>query len=174
VLVALSIRHVGPTAAQALARHFGSVEAIDEASVEELSSVEGVGPTIAVSLEEWFAVEWHRDVVRKWRASGVRMSEERIDEGPRPLEGLSVVVTGTLGAFSRDQATEAVTSRGGKVSGSVSKKTDFVIVGDNPGSKYDKAMSLKVPVLDEDGFRILLDQGPDLARESALSSESGA
>jgi DNA ligase (NAD+) len=172
VLVALSIRHVGPTAAQALARHFGAVEAIDEASVEELAAVEGVGPTIAVSLKEWFGVEWHRDVVRKWRAAGVRMSEERVDEGPRPLEGLSVVVTGTLVGFSRDQATEAVTSRGGKVTGSVSKKTDFVVVGDNPGSKYDKAMSLKVPVLDEDGFRILLDQGPDLARENALSSES--
>jgi DNA ligase (NAD+) len=172
VLVALSIRHVGPTAAQALARHFGSVEAIDEASVEELAGVEGVGPTIADSLKEWFAVDWHRDVVRKWRAAGVRMSEERVDEGPRPLEGLSVVVTGTLAGFSRDQATEAVTSRGGKVTGSVSKKTDFVVVGDNPGSKYDKAMSLKVPVLDEGGFRILLDQGPDLARGNAVSSDS--
>jgi DNA ligase (NAD+) len=172
VLVALSIRHVGPTAAQALARHFGSIEAIDEAAVEELSSVDGVGPTIAVSLKEWFAVEWHREVVRKWRASGVRMSEDRVDDGPRPLEGLSVVVTGTLAAFSRDQATEAVTSRGGKVTGSVSKKTHFVVVGDNPGSKYDKAMSLKVPVLDEDGFRVLLSDGPDAAREMALSSET--
>jgi DNA ligase (NAD+) len=172
VLVALSIRHVGPTAAQALARHFGSVQAIDEASVEELAGVEGVGPTIADSLVEWFAVDWHRDVVRKWRAAGVRMSEQRVDEGPRPLEGLSVVVTGTLAAFSRDQATEAVTSRGGKVTSSVSKKTDFVVVGDNPGSKYDRAMSLKVPVLDEDGFRVLLDQGPDLARGNALRSDS--
>jgi DNA ligase (NAD+) len=172
VLVALSIRHVGPTAAQALARHFGSVEAIDEAGVEELSGVDGVGPTIAVSLKEWFAVDWHREVVRKWRAAGVRMSEEHADEGPRPLAGLSVVVTGTLPGFSRDQATEAVTARGGKVSGSVSKKTDFVVVGDNPGSKYDKAVSLKVPVLDEDGFRILLEQGPDQARENALSNDS--
>jgi DNA ligase (NAD+) len=172
VLVALSIRHVGPTAAQALARHFGSIEAIDEAAVEELSSVDGVGPTIAVSLKEWFAVEWHREVVRKWRAAGVRMSEDRVDDGPRPLEGLSVVVTGTLATFSRDQATEAVTSRGGKVTGSVSKKTHFVVVGDNPGSKYDKAMTLKVPVLDEDGFRVLLSDGPVAAREMALSDET--
>jgi DNA ligase (NAD+) len=172
VLVALSIRHVGPTAAQALARHFGAIEAIDEAPVDELSSVDGVGPTIAVSLKEWFAVEWHREVVRKWRAAGVRMSEDRVDAGPRPLEGLSVVVTGTLAGFSRDQATEAVASRGGKVSGSVSKKTHFVVVGDNPGSKYDKAVALKVPVLDEDGFRVLLSDGPDAAREMALSDRS--
>ncbi|MGV9211654.1 NAD-dependent DNA ligase LigA [Micromonospora sp. RB23] len=167
VLVALSIRHVGPTAAQALARHFRSMEAIDAASEEELSSVDGVGPTIAASIREWFAVDWHREVVRKWADAGVRMAEEAVDEGPRPLEGLTVVVTGTLAGFSRDQAAEAVQSRGGKVSGSVSKKTSFVVVGDNPGSKADKAASLKVPVLDEDGFRLLLDAGPDAAREVA-------
>ncbi|MEU1396993.1 NAD-dependent DNA ligase LigA [Micromonospora zamorensis] len=167
VLVALSIRHVGPTAAQALARHFRSMEAIDEASEEELSSVDGVGPTIAVSIREWFAVDWHREVVRKWAEAGVRMAEEAVDEGPRPLEGLTVVVTGTLAGYSRDQAAEAVQSRGGKLSGSVSKKTSFVVVGDNPGSKADKAASLKVPVLDEDGFRLLLDVGPDAAREVA-------
>ncbi|MEV0716653.1 NAD-dependent DNA ligase LigA [Asanoa sp. NPDC050611] len=172
VLVALSIRHVGPTAAQALARHFESVERIDEASVEELSGVDGVGPTIAVSLKEWFAVDWHREVVRKWGAAGVRMAEERTDEGPRPLEGLTVVVTGTLAEFSRDQATEAIASRGGKVTGSVSKKTDFVVVGDNPGSKHDKAVSLKVPVLDEAGLRILLADGPDAARAAAVSDET--
>ncbi|BFU42770.1 NAD-dependent DNA ligase LigA [Krasilnikovia sp. MM14-A1004] len=171
VLVALSIRHVGPTAAQALARHFGSMEAIEaavrEERVEELSSVDGVGPTIAESLREWFAVDWHADIVRKWREAGVRMADERGDEGPRPLEGLTVVVTGTLANHSRDQATEAVTSRGGKVSGSVSKKTAFVVVGDNPGSKYDKALTLKVPVLDEDGFAVLLADGPDAARQVA-------
>lgn len=167
VLVALSIRHVGPTAAQALARHFRSVEAIDAAGEEELSSVDGVGPTIAASIREWFAVDWHREVVRKWADAGVRMAEEAVDEGPRPLEGLTVVVTGTLAGFSRDQAAEAVQSRGGKVSGSVSKRTSFVVVGDNPGSKADKAASLKVPVLDEDGFRLLLDAGPDAAREVA-------
>ncbi|MCG5465036.1 NAD-dependent DNA ligase LigA [Micromonospora sp. NPDC053740] len=167
VLVALSIRHVGPTAAQALARHFRSMDAIDAATEEELSSVDGVGPTIAASIREWFAVDWHREVVRKWAEAGVRMAEEAVDEGPRPLEGLTVVVTGTLAGFSRDQAAEAVQSRGGKVSGSVSKKTSFVVVGDNPGSKADKAVSLKVPVLDEDGFRLLLDAGPDAAREVA-------
>ncbi|TDB95235.1 NAD-dependent DNA ligase LigA [Micromonospora fluostatini] len=167
VLVALSIRHVGPTAAQALARHFRSIEAIAAASEEELSSVDGVGPTIAVSIREWFAVDWHREVVRKWAEAGVRMAEEAVDEGPRPLEGLTVVVTGTLATFSRDQAAEAVQSRGGKVSGSVSKKTGFVVVGDNPGSKAEKAATLKVPILDEEGFRVLLDSGPDAAREVA-------
>ncbi|MEW2428244.1 NAD-dependent DNA ligase LigA [Micromonospora sp. NPDC047644] len=167
VLVALSIRHVGPTAAQALARHFRSMDAIDAATEEELSSVDGVGPTIAASIREWFAVDWHREVVRKWAEAGVRMAEEAVDEGPRPLEGLTVVVTGTLAGYSRDQAAEAVQSRGGKVSGSVSKKTSFVVVGDNPGSKADKAVSLKVPVLDEDGFRLLLEAGPDAAREVA-------
>ncbi|MER7889475.1 NAD-dependent DNA ligase LigA [Micromonospora sp. NPDC094482] len=171
VLVALSIRHVGPTAAQALARHFRSIEAIDKASEEELASVDGVGPTIAASIREWFAVDWHREVVRKWGEAGVRMAEEAVDEGPRPLEGITVVVTGTLAGFSRDQAAEAVQSRGGKVSGSVSKKTGFVVVGDNPGSKADKAASLKVPVLDEDGFRRLLDAGPEAAREVARVEE---
>jgi DNA ligase (NAD+) len=171
VLVALSIRHVGPTAAQALAREFGSMDAIESAiaggRVEELSSVDGVGPTIAESLNEWFAVDWHRDIVRKWREAGVQMRDERTEDGPRPLQGLTVVVTGTLATHSRDQATEAVTSRGGKVSGSVSKKTSFVVVGDNPGSKYDKALSLKVPVLDEQGFAILLADGPESARAVA-------
>jgi DNA ligase (NAD+) len=171
VLVALSIRHVGPTAAQALARQFGSMDAIESAiaggRLEELSSVEGVGPTIAESLNEWFAVDWHRDIVRKWREAGVQMRDERTEDGPRPLQGLTVVVTGTLATHSRDQATEAVTSRGGKVSGSVSKKTSFVVVGDNPGSKYDKALSLKVPVLDEQGFAVLLADGPEAARAVA-------
>jgi DNA ligase (NAD+) len=172
VLVALSIRHVGPTAAQALARQFATIDAVEAAATdpdraEELSAVEGVGPTIAESLREWFAVDWHRDIVRKWRDAGVRMADERSDDGPRPLEGLTVVVTGTLATHSRDQATEAVTSRGGKVSGSVSKKTAFVVVGDNPGSKYDKALSLRVPVLDERGFAVLLADGPDAAREVA-------
>jgi DNA ligase (NAD+) len=172
VLVALSIRHVGPTAAQALAREFGSIDAIESAAAdpdraEELSAVDGVGPTIAESLREWFAVDWHREIIAKWRAAGVQMADERTDEGPRPLAGMTVVVTGTLAEFSRDQATEAVTSRGGKVSGSVSKKTSFVVVGDNPGTKYDKAISLKVPVLDESGFAVLLAAGPEAAREVA-------
>jgi len=158
---------VGPTAAQALARHFRSIEAIDQAGEEELSAVDGVGPTIAASVREWFAVAWHREVVRKWAEAGVRMTEEAVDEGPRPLEGVTVVVTGTLAGYSRDQAAEAIQSRGGKVTGSVSKKTAFVVVGENPGTKADKAASLKVPVLDEEGFRVLLDAGPDAAREVA-------
>ncbi|WTZ04657.1 NAD-dependent DNA ligase LigA [Micromonospora sp. NBC_01392] len=171
VLVAFSIRHVGPTAAQALARHFRSVTAIEEASEEELSSVDGVGPTIAASLKEWFAVDWHRDVVRKWAAAGVRMAEESADEGPRPLDGVTVVVTGTLAGFSRDEAAEAIQSRGGKVTGSVSKKTGFVVVGDNPGTKADKAATLKLPILDEDGFRVLLESGPEAARAVARVEE---
>jgi DNA ligase (NAD+) len=171
VLVALSIRHVGPTAAQALARHFGSIDAIDEASVEELAAVDGVGPTIAESLKEWFAVDWHREVVEKWRAAGVRMAEERTDEGPRPLEGITVVVTGSLTAYSRDEAAEAIAVRGGKASGSVSKKTDFVVVGESPGSKYEKAVTLRVPVLDEAGFTTLLTEGPEAARLVARVGE---
>jgi DNA ligase (NAD+) len=167
ILVALSIRHVGPTAAQALATSFGSLDAIVGASVEELSGVEGVGPTIAESLREWFSVDWHREVVEKWRAAGVRLVEERADSGPKPLVGLTVVVTGSLAAFSREGAAEAVTARGGKVASSVSKKTDFVVVGDSPGSKYDKAVALGVPVLDEDGFQVLLADGAEAARPLA-------
>jgi DNA ligase (NAD+) len=173
VLVALSIRHVGPTAAQALAGAFGSIDAIEAAGVDELAAVEGVGPTIAESLKEWFTVDWHRAVVDKWRRAGVRMAEERVDTGPRPLAGITVVITGSLPTYSRDEATEAVTGQGGKVTGSVSKKTSFVIVGEAPGSKYDKAVSLKVPILDEDGLRVLLADGPDAAREVATVGAEG-
>lgn len=171
VLVALSIRHVGPTAAQALAREVGSMAAIEAAGEEELSAVEGVGPTIAASLREWLAVDWHREVVWKWAEAGVRMAEERVAEGPRPLAGVTVVVTGTLSGFTRDQAAEAVQAQGGKVSGSVSKKTDFVVVGDNPGSKAEKAAALKVPILDEAGFAALLAEGPEAAGRLALSDD---
>jgi DNA ligase (NAD+) len=172
VLVALSIRHTGPTAAQALAREFGSIEAIRTASASDLAAADGVGMTIAQSIGEWFDVDWHAEIVRKWAAAGVQMAEERGDEGPRPLAGLTVVVTGSLTAWSRDSATEAIQNAGGKVVGSVSKKTDFVVVGDNPGSKYDKALSLGVPVLDESGFRVLLDAGPDAARAIASARPS--
>ncbi|MFI9605372.1 NAD-dependent DNA ligase LigA [Streptomyces sp. NPDC052043] len=170
VLTGLSIRHVGPVAAQALAREFRSIDRIEQAGEEELANTEGVGPIIAASLKEWFAEEWHQEILRKWREAGVRMEEESSgeDEGPRPLEGLTVVVTGTLEQFTRDGAKEALQSRGAKVTGSVSKKTSFVVVGDNPGSKYDKAMQLKVPVLNEDGFAVLLERGPDAAAEVAL------
>ncbi|MFD3498301.1 NAD-dependent DNA ligase LigA [Streptomyces sp. NPDC058678] len=173
VLTGLSIRHVGPVAAEALAREFRSVDRIEQASEEELAGTDGVGPIIAKSLKEWFSEEWHQEILRKWKAAGVRMEEEGSgeDEGPRPLEGLTVVVTGTLEHFTRDGAKEALQIRGAKVTGSVSKKTSFVVVGDNPGSKYDKAMQLKVPVLNEDGFEVLLEQGPEAAAEVALPAQ---
>ncbi|MFJ7968189.1 NAD-dependent DNA ligase LigA [Streptomyces sp. NPDC096324] len=173
VLTGLSIRHVGPVAAEALAREFRSVERIEAATEEELATTEGVGAIIAASLKEWFAEDWHREIIRKWKAAGVRMEDEGAgeDEGPRPLEGLTVVVTGTLEHHTRDGAKEELQSRGAKVTGSVSKKTSFVVVGDNPGSKYDKAMQLKVPVLNEEGFAVLLGQGPDAAAEVALPIE---
>ncbi len=245
VLVALSIRHVGPTAAQALAREFGSLDAIEAAAeqaahdtaaagvaltsdgtagdadpvVEEMgeadaediaagdaaagdaddvdaearavaeakaareaarsraravaaalapiASVDGVGPTIAAAVRDWFAVDWHRDVVARWRAAGVRMVDEVDTSVPRTLEGLSIVVTGSMDGFSRDEAKEAIMSRGGRAAGSVSKKTAFVVAGDAPGSKYDKALELGVPLLDENGFRVLLERGPEAAREVA-------
>jgi len=239
VLVGLSIRHVGPTAAQALAREFGSLDAIEAAAagqptpeetaaeigsadeaagddetatesvdvastepaepaesadtesaeeaapdtapdtaapakgaartVEALAAVDGVGPTIAAAVREWFTVDWHREVVAKWRAAGVRLAEERDDSVPRTLEGLSIVVTGSLEGYSRDEAKEAITSRGGRAAGSVSKKTAFVVVGEAPGTKHEKALELGVPVLDEAGFTVLLQQGPDAAVELARS-----
>ena len=160
VLVALSIRHVGPTAARALAAEFGDLQAITEASEEQLAAVEGVGPTIAAAVIDWFTVDWHRAIVDKWRAAGVRMADERDAGIERNLEGLSIVVTGSLTGFSRDEAKEAILVRGGKAAGSVSKKTAYVVAGDAPGSKYDKAVELGVPILDEDGFRRLLTDGP--------------
>ena len=160
VLVALSIRHVGPTAARALATEFGSLDAIEAASEEQLANTEGVGPTIAAAVIDWFTVDWHRAIVDKWREAGVRMADERDTSIERTLEGLSIVVTGSLTGFSRDQAKEAIIARGGKAASSVSKKTAYVVAGDAPGSKYDKAIELGVPVLDEDGFRRLLDDGP--------------
>jgi DNA ligase (NAD+) len=160
VLVALSIRHVGPTAARALATEFGSLDAITSATTEQLAAVEGVGPTIADAVIEWFTVDWHRAIVDKWRSAGVRMADERDTSVPRTLEGLTIVVTGSLNGFSRDDAKEAIVARGGKAAGSVSKKTAYVVAGDSPGSKYDKAVELGVPVLDEDGFRKLLSEGP--------------
>jgi DNA ligase (NAD+) len=160
ILVALSIRHVGPTAARALAAAFGSLDAIMAADQAHLADVEGVGPTIAAALREWFDVDWHRAIVEKWRAAGVKMADER-DTGIAPtLAGLTIVVTGSLTGFSRDEAKEAILARGGKAAGSVSKKTSYVVAGDAPGSKYDKAVELGVPILDEDGFRALLADGP--------------
>jgi len=160
VLVALSIRHVGPTAARALATEFGDLEAIEGASVEQLAAVEGVGATIAAAVVDWFTIDWHRAIVDKWRTAGVRTADERDQSIPRNLEGLSIVVTGSLPGFSRDEAKEAIIARGGKSASSVSKKTAFVVVGDAPGSKYDKAVELGLTILDEDGFRALLADGP--------------
>ncbi|HEY5990514.1 MAG TPA: NAD-dependent DNA ligase LigA [Streptosporangiaceae bacterium] len=184
ILVALSIRHVGPTAARALAAEFGSLDAIAEASPEELAGVEGVGPTIAASVIDWFGVDWHRAIVDRWRAAGVRLADEgggarRAAAGAggdaatggggaaRPLAGVTVVLTGTLAGFTRDEASDAVMARGGKTASSVSKKTDFVVAGENAGSKYDKALALGVAVLDEAGLRILLEEGPEAAQAAA-------
>jgi DNA ligase (NAD+) len=161
VLVALSIRHVGPTAARALAQEFGSMDAIRAATEEQLAAAEGVGPTIAEAVIEWFGVDWHVEIVDKWARAGVTTADERDESVDRTLEGLTVVVTGSLVDFSRDSAKEAILSRGGKAAGSVSKKTDYVVVGDNAGSKAEKAEQLGVPVLDEDGFKVLLEGGPD-------------
>ena len=160
VLVALSIRHVGPTAARALAAEFGSMEAIRAAGHERLAGAEGVGPTIAEAVLEWFDVDWHRAIVDKWAAAGVTMADQRDESTPRTLEGLTVVVTGSLVAYTRDSIKEAIISRGGRASGSVSKKTDYVVVGENAGSKAEKAEQLGVPILDEAGFTVLLEQGP--------------
>ncbi|WP_279107407.1 NAD-dependent DNA ligase LigA [Gordonia paraffinivorans] len=159
VLVGLSIRHVGPTAARALATEFGSLEAIENADVERLAAVEGIGMTLAQSIHDWFTVDWHREIIEKWRAAGVSMEDERDESIERTLEGKTIVVTGSLVDFSRDGAKEAILQRGGKASGSVSKKTDYVVVGDSPGSKAAKAEQLGVPILDEDGFKRLLETG---------------
>ena len=189
ILVALSIRHVGPTAARALAANFGSVDAIAAASSEQLVEVEDVGPTIAASARDWFTVDWHAAIVDKWRAAGVALAQEgfvppvRTTEDGKaggdsaaggPLAGVTVVITGTLSGRTRDEAAEAITTRGGKVSGSVSKKTGFVVAGASPGSKYERALALGVPVLDETGLDVLLDQGPDAARDSAESQDNRA
>jgi DNA ligase (NAD+) len=160
VLVALSIRHVGPTAARALAQEFGSMAAIRGASEEQLAAAEGVGPTIAEAVIEWFGVDWHEAIVDTWEAAGVSMADERDESVGRTLEGLTVVVTGSLVDFSRDSARESILARGGKAAGSVSKKTDFVVVGENAGSKAEKAEQLGVPILDEAGFKQLLEAGP--------------
>lgn len=160
VLVALSIRHVGPTAAQALANQFGSVSAISQASIEELSAVDGVGGVIAESIHEWFSEKWHQAIVAKWEKAGVVMHGVATPTKPQTLAGLTLVVTGSLEKFTRDGVTEAITERGGKAASSVSKKTDYVVVGDSPGSKAAKAEELGVPIIDEAAFIALLENGP--------------
>ncbi|HEY0217335.1 MAG TPA: NAD-dependent DNA ligase LigA [Cellulomonas sp.] len=166
VLVALSIRNVGPTSARALAQQFSSMRALREALAQEdavarLAEVEGVGPTIAESIVDWFAEDWHRDIVDRWHDDyGVVMADERDESVSLTLEGLTVVVTGSLAGYSRDEAKEAILGRGGKAAGSVSKKTDFVVVGENAGTKETKARELGLRILDEDGFTLLLAEGP--------------
>ncbi|WP_369816401.1 NAD-dependent DNA ligase LigA [Corynebacterium sp. NML140438] len=161
VLVALSIRHVGPTAARALASRYGSMEALIDAPLDDLAQTDGVGDIIAESFQEWFRVDWHRDIVEKWTAAGVTMEIDSDDVAPQTLEGITVVVTGTLEGYSRDSAKEAIVSRGGRASGSVSKKTNYVVVGENAGSKEQKARDLGLRILSEDEFTRLLEQGPE-------------
>ncbi|WP_210502622.1 NAD-dependent DNA ligase LigA [Nocardioides xinjiangensis] len=160
VLVALSIRHVGPTAARALAQEFGSWEAIAAATEQQLAATEGVGPTIAAAVVEWREVPWHQEIVTKW-SRHLPMADERDESVPRTLEGLTIVATGSLEGYTRDSVKEAIISRGGKAAGSVSKNTDYVVVGENAGSKADKAEQLGVPILDEEQFTTLLEKGPD-------------
>ena len=155
-IVSLSIRHVGPTAAQALATHFGSMEAISKASAAELSSIEGLGETIAESIVEWFAVDWHQSIVKKWAAAGVAMENAPVELKAQTLTGLTFVVTGGLVNYTRDSIAEEITSHGGKASSSVSKKTDYVLVGSDPGSKLAKAQELGVTIIDEAKFLELL------------------
>lgn len=163
VLVALSIRHVGPTAARALAAEFGSVAAIRDASLDQLATVEGVGGTIAESVVEWFTgpeADWHNEIIDKWATAGVRLAESNQVSAPQTLSGLTLVVTGSLENFTRDSVREAIISHGGRAAASVSGKTDYVVVGDSPGSKADKAEQLGVPILDEAAFERLLEHGP--------------
>ena len=170
LLVGLSIRHVGPPTARDLARHFRSVDALAAASAQEVAAVEGVGPVVAQAVRDWFDDPRHRDLLERLRAGGARFSDvDDDDAGPRPLEGVSVVVTGTLSGFSRDTAAEAVAERGGKVTGAVSRRTTFLVAGEAPGAaKVTRARAAGVPVLDEDGFRVLLAGGADAARERAV------
>ena len=161
VLVALSIRHVGPTAARALEDSFGSIDAISAATKDELSAIEGVGGVIAESILEWFEVPWHRQIIERWKSAGVRMVGASRPQLPQTLKGLTVVATGSLEGFTRDSVGEAITSRGGKASSSVSAKTDFVVAGSGAGSKLAKAEELGVRILDEEEFVTLLEKGPD-------------
>ena len=159
VLVSLSIRHVGPTAARALAARYRSLPALVDAPAEDIADTDGVGMIIAESFKSWFEVEWHRQIVDRWAAAGVTMEETGGDVAAQTLEGLTIVVTGSLEGFTRDGAKEAILSRGGRASGSVSKKTDYVVVGESAGSKETKARDLGLAILDEEGFVRLLETG---------------
>lgn len=160
ILSALSIRHIGSTTAQAITRAFSSIDDLAKADVESIAQVDGIGLTIAQSIVEWFAEPWHVEVIEKWRAAGVVLVEEKVQTGPQTLAGLTIVVTGSLERFTREGAQEAITSRGGKAASSVSKNTDFVVIGPGAGSKAKKAEELGRPILDEAGFELLLEVGP--------------
>jgi len=156
IIVALSIRHVGPTAAQSLANNFGSMDAISKASITELSDIDGLGETIAQSIIEWFAIDWHRNIITKWQKAGVVMQAQASAQFPQTLADLTFVVTGGLESFTRDSIAETITAHGGKAVASVSKKTDYVLVGSDPGSKLAKAQELGVTIIDEARFLELL------------------
>jgi DNA ligase (NAD+) len=159
ILVALSIRHVGPTSAQALANKFGSIANIQKASADELANIEGVGQVMADAIIEWFSVDWHKQIIKKWEKAGVALVDAPKEKLKQTLAGLTIVVTGSLIDFTRDGASEAITSRGGKASSSVSAKTDYLVAGDAAGSKLDKAQELGITILDEAGFKLLLEKG---------------
>jgi len=159
VLVALSIRHVGPTSAQALANKFGSIANIQKASADELANIDGVGGVIAEAIVEWFDIDWHKQIIKKWEKAGVALVDAPKEKIPQTLAGLTIVATGSLSGFTRDEITEAITSRGGKAASSVSSKTDFVVAGDSAGSKLEKATELGITILDEAGFKKLLEKG---------------
>ena len=166
LLVSLNIRHVGPVAARALANHFGSLDAIRSASIDELAAVDGVGTIIAESLKNWFDVDWHQDIIEQWKVAGVQFAipghagPGAVAEIEGPCSGLTIVATGSLEGFTREGAQEAIISAGGKPASSVSKKTDFVAAGPGAGSKLTKAEELGIPVLDAEGFKKLLAEGP--------------
>ncbi|MBO1901192.1 NAD-dependent DNA ligase LigA [Leucobacter weissii] len=172
LLVALNIRHVGPVAARALADWFGSLEAIRSATVEQLAEVDGVGETIARSVLDWFEVDWHREIVERWAASGVQWATPghpgpgAADESGGVLAGLTVVATGALDGFTREGAKEAIIAAGGKAASSVSKKTDFVAAGPGAGSKLAKAEELGIRVLDAEQFAVLVAEGPEALEET--------
>ena len=166
ILVALSIRHVGPTAAQALAREFSNIESIEKASVEQLADIDGVGEVIAVSIKEWFSEQWHQKIIKSWAKAGVQMREAK-SKGPQPLKDKLIVITGSVAGYSRDGAKETLAQLGAKVSSSVSKNTDLVIYGRVDGSKYSKAVSLAIPRLEAEHFAVLVEQGFEQAAQLA-------
>jgi len=159
ILVALSIRHVGPTSAQALADNFGSITNIQKATADQLANIDGVGGVMAEAIIEWFGVDWHKQIIKKWEKAGVMLVDAPKAKIPQTLKGLTIVATGSLSTLTRDEITEAITSRGGKAASSVSAKTDYVVAGDSAGSKLDKAQELGITILDEAGFKLLLEKG---------------